>query len=80
MKNEFTFAIDLLAERESSLYILKDEIKHKNEVIRSLDEQLISILVLEHKISYLGNKHEKEIEKTYIEQDDRLKKQQRVIR
>lgn len=54
MKKEFTFAIDLLAERESNLYILKEEIKHKNDVIRSLDEQLISILILEHKINYLG--------------------------
>ena len=47
MKNEFTFAIDLLAERESSLYILKDELKRKTDIIRSLDEQLISILILE---------------------------------
>lgn len=38
MKNEFTFAIDLLAERENSLYILKDELKRKNDIIRSLDE------------------------------------------
>ena len=38
MKKEFAFAIDLLAERESSLITLKDEIKHKDEVIRSLDE------------------------------------------
>ena len=38
MKKEFTFAIDLLTEREGSLFVLKEEIRHKNEVIRSLDE------------------------------------------
>lgn len=54
MKQEFTFAIDLLAERESNLNILKDEIKRKNDIIRSLDEQLISVLILEHKIGYLN--------------------------
>lgn len=77
MKKEFIFAIDLLAERESSLYILKEEIRHKNEVIRSLDEQLISILILEHKINYMGNKHDKEREKSGVELDDKMKRHER---
>jgi len=38
MKKFFLFAIDLLAERKSSHHTLMDEIKHKNEVIISLDE------------------------------------------
>lgn len=47
MKSEFTFAIELLADRERNLHILKEELKRKGDVIRSLDEQLISILILE---------------------------------
>lgn len=38
MKGEFTFAIELLADRERNLHILKEELKRKGDVIRSLDE------------------------------------------
>ena len=54
MKKEFSFAIDLLADRESKLNTLRDDLKHKLETIRSLEEQLISVLILEHKIGHLG--------------------------
>ncbi|CAD8188374.1 unnamed protein product [Paramecium octaurelia] len=63
-KSEFTFAIDLLAERENSLNILKDAIKRQTELIATQKQQLISVQVLEHKMGHLGEKQTKRNKKS----------------
>ncbi|CAD8079507.1 unnamed protein product [Paramecium primaurelia] len=80
MKSEFTFAIDLLSERESSLNILKDEIKRQTELITSQKQQLISVQVLEHKMGHLAEKQNKEKQKIKQEYDHTVKQKEQYLK
>lgn len=48
-------------------------IARKESQIQSLDERLISVFVLEHKIRALGAKSTKDIEKIIFEYSEKLK-------
>lgn len=72
IKHEFQFAINDLKQREEDGEILKKELQTKDTQIESLDERLVSVFILEHKIRALGCKNAKDIEKTIFEYNEKL--------
>lgn len=52
--------------------VLKKELTSRDEKIGSLEERLLSVYILEHKIRALGSKSAKDIEKTVFEYSQKI--------
>ena len=62
LKEEYYRLLDLLDFKDNNLVELKKEIASQKENIRTLEEKLLSILVLEHKIKNINGDYQKEID------------------
>lgn len=73
-KQDYLKLLEIVKEREREIVILDEDLKKKRENIFSLQEQLLSINVLEKKINVLDDKYQKDVVKLKEEYDNNLKK------
>ncbi|KAL4442647.1 hypothetical protein ABPG74_007049 [Tetrahymena malaccensis] len=80
IKQDFQFAINDLRQKEEDVEILKQELKNKTSQLESMEERLVSVFILEHKIKALGAKNAKDIEKTIFEYSEKLREMDKSSR
>ncbi|EAR93022.2 hypothetical protein TTHERM_00448670 (macronuclear) [Tetrahymena thermophila SB210] len=80
LKQDFQFAINDLRQKEEDVEILKQELKNKSSQLESMEERLVSVFILEHKIKALGAKNAKDIEKTIFEYSEKLREMDKSSR
>ena len=73
-KNDFTKLLEIVKEKEREINLLDEDLKRKKDNIFVLQDKLLSINVLEKKITTLDEKYIKDAEKSKLEYENNLKK------
>lgn len=72
-KNDYKKLLSMLKEKEEDIIGLNRTIEEKEDVIASLHDKLLSVVVLEHKIQEIDKKSKNEIEKNNHKWSQKIK-------
>jgi len=72
-KKDYAKLLHIVKEKEGDIEVLKKKISHNDEVVASLHDRLLSVVVLEHKIKEIDLKYQSDLNKNVELQQNKIR-------